>query len=151
MEIGPLQLLVIGFADPKLDGSVLGPLIDASDAGFIRIVDLLGVYKDADGSILAAEMSDLTEDEAMEYGAWVGALVGLGAGGRTVPRWEPSWVRCRPQTSTSTASMPMASEASRMTSRPVVPRCYSYWSIAGRSRSGMPHGLQAGFCWHRTS
>lgn len=81
MEIGPLQLLVIGFADPKLDGSVLGSLIDASDAGFIRIVDLLGVYKDADGSILAAEMSDVTEDEAMEYGAWVGALVGLGAGG----------------------------------------------------------------------
>ncbi len=81
MAIGPLQLLVIGFADPKLDGSLLGSLRDASDAGFIRIVDMLGVYKDVDGNVLAAEVSDLTEDEVMEYGAWVGALIGLGAGG----------------------------------------------------------------------
>jgi uncharacterized membrane protein len=81
MEIGPLQLLVIGFADPALDGSILGSLVDASDAGTIKIVDLLGVYKDEDGNVLAAEMSDLTEDEAMTYGAWVGALIGLGAAG----------------------------------------------------------------------
>ena len=81
MEIGPLQLLAIGFVDPKLDGSVLGALEDASAAGHIKVVDLLGVYKDEQGNVLAAEMSDLTEDEAMVYGAWVGALIGLGAGG----------------------------------------------------------------------
>lgn len=81
MNIGPLQLLVIGFADPKLDGSLLDSLVDASDTGVIRVVDLLGVYKDVDGSILAGEMTDLTEDQAMEYGAWVGALIGLGAAG----------------------------------------------------------------------
>jgi len=81
MEIGPLQLLVIGFADPQLDGSVLGALADASDAGHIKIVDMLGVYKDEDGSVLVAESTDLTEDEAMTYGAWVGALIGLGADG----------------------------------------------------------------------
>ena len=81
MEIGPLQLLVVGFADPKLDGSIIGALADASDAGYIRVVDLLGVYKDENGDVLAAEMSELTEDEAMTYGAWVGALIGLGAGG----------------------------------------------------------------------
>jgi uncharacterized membrane protein len=81
MEIGPLQLVAIGFTDPKLDGSLLNALADASDAGHIRIVDLLGVYKGADGSVLAAEATDLTQDEAMTYGAWVGALIGLGAGG----------------------------------------------------------------------
>jgi len=81
MEIGPLQLLVVGFTDPQLDGSVLDALVDASDAGLIRIVDLLGVYKDEDGNVTAAELSELTEDEAMTYGAWVGALIGLGAGG----------------------------------------------------------------------
>ncbi len=81
MTIGPLQLLVVGFVDPKLDGSVLGALADASDAGMIKVVDLLGVYKDEDGTVLAAEATDLTEDEAMTYGAWVGALIGLGAGG----------------------------------------------------------------------
>ncbi len=81
MTIGPLQLLAVGFVDPKLDGSVLGALADASDAGMIRVVDLLGVYKGEDGTVLAAEATDLTEDEAITYGAWVGALIGLGAGG----------------------------------------------------------------------
>jgi uncharacterized membrane protein len=76
-----LQLLVVGFVDPKLDGSVLGALADASDAGMIRVVDLLGVYKGEDGTVLAAEATDLTEDEAITYGAWVGALIGLGADG----------------------------------------------------------------------
>ena len=81
MEFGPLQLFVVGFTDPQLDGSILEALEDASNAGLIRVVDLLGVYKDVDGNVLAAEMSDLTEDEAISYGAWVGALIGLGAGG----------------------------------------------------------------------
>lgn len=81
MEIGPLQLLVIGFTDPKLDGSILDTLSDASEAGLIRVVDLLGVYKDEEGNIAAAQVSELTEDEAITYGAWVGALIGLGAGG----------------------------------------------------------------------
>ena len=81
MEIGPIQIIAIGFADPKLDGSVLGALVDASDAGHIKVIDVIGVYKDVDGTILAAEASDLSEEEAMTYGAWVGALVGLGAGG----------------------------------------------------------------------
>jgi len=81
MAIGPLQLLVVGFVDPQLDGSILGALADASASGAIRVVDMLGVYKDADGTVLAAQATDLTEDEAVTYGAWVGALIGLGAGG----------------------------------------------------------------------
>ena len=80
-EIGPLQMFVIGFTDPKLDGSILSELIAASESGAIKVVDMLGVYKDESGDILAAEMSDLTADEAMVYGAWVGGLIGLGAGG----------------------------------------------------------------------
>ncbi len=80
-EIGPLQILVVGFVDPKLDGSILGELEAASESGAIKVVDALGVYKDTEGNILAAEVSDLSVDEAMVYGAWVGALVGLGAGG----------------------------------------------------------------------
>jgi uncharacterized membrane protein len=73
--------MVVGFVDPALDGSVLGALEDASASGAIKVVDVLGVYKDVDGTVVAAEGSDLTEDEAMTYGAWIGALIGLGAGG----------------------------------------------------------------------
>lgn len=81
MEIGPLQLVVVGFTDPQLDGSVLSSLAEASDAGHIKVVDLLGVYKDDNGDILSAEATDLSIDEAMVYGAWVGALIGFGAEG----------------------------------------------------------------------
>jgi uncharacterized membrane protein len=81
MTIGPLQLMVIGFVDPALDGSILAALEGASASGAIKVVDVLGVYKAEDGTVLAAQGSDLTEDEAMTYGAWVGALIGLGAGG----------------------------------------------------------------------
>ena len=80
-EIGPLQILVVGFDNPQLDGSVLGELEAASESGAIKVVDALGVYKDAEGNILAAQATDLDLDEAMVYGAWVGALVGLGAAG----------------------------------------------------------------------
>ncbi len=81
MEIGPIQLITVGFVDPKLDGSILNALEGAIDAGHIRVLDVLGVYKDTDGTVLAAEASDLSEEEAMVYGAWIGALIGLGAGG----------------------------------------------------------------------
>ncbi len=81
MEIGPIQLVTVAFADPQLDGSILDALQDASTAGHIKILDAIGVYKGTDGTIFAAEATDLTEDEAMVYGAWIGALVGLGAGG----------------------------------------------------------------------
>ena len=81
MDIGPLQVLAVGFTDPKLDGSILDALTEASESGAIKVVDLLGVYKDGAGDLLVAESTDLTEDEAMIYGAWIGALIGLGAGG----------------------------------------------------------------------
>ena len=80
-QIGPLQVLAVGFEDPNLDGSILNELQEASDAGFIRIVDAVGVYKGEDGSVAYAEISDLNEDDAMEYGAWIGGLLGLGAAG----------------------------------------------------------------------
>jgi uncharacterized membrane protein len=47
----------------------------------IRLIDLLLVNKDDDGNVTAIEASDLTQEEAMEFGATVGALIGLGEGG----------------------------------------------------------------------
>ncbi len=79
--MGPLQLFVIGFEAPTPDGRVIEALLDASDSGVVRIVDFLGVYKDPEGEVVAAELSELSLDEAMTYGAWVGGLIGLGMGG----------------------------------------------------------------------
>jgi uncharacterized membrane protein len=81
MTIGPLQLLVVGFGQPHLDGSVLAELRELSDNQLIRLVDLLAIGKSDAGELTALEYSDLNIDEAMTYGAWVGALFGLGAAG----------------------------------------------------------------------
>lgn len=81
MALGPLQLVVIGFDDPALDGSIVAELNTIRDQGFIRLVDALGVHKDAEGAIWSVELSDLSEDEAILAGAAIGALIGLGAGG----------------------------------------------------------------------
>jgi len=81
MAIGPVQLLVIGFQHPDFKGEVLDEFQRLRDSDTVRIIDSLTVVKDADGETVALEMSNLTDDEALEFGAKVGALIGLGAAG----------------------------------------------------------------------
>ena len=45
------------------------------------MIDALVVMKDADGEAAAMQVSQLTPDEQVEFGTYVGALIGLGAGG----------------------------------------------------------------------
>jgi uncharacterized membrane protein len=78
---GPVQMLVIGFAEPNFTGEILAELQRLKDADVIRLVDLLVVAKDEDGDVTSVQTSDLSTDEAMEYGAMAGALIGLGTGG----------------------------------------------------------------------
>lgn len=81
MALGPLQLVVVAFDQPKLDGSILAELDAVRQQGFIRLVDALAVYKDAEGAVYSAQVSDLYEEEAMLAGAAIGAMIGLGEGG----------------------------------------------------------------------
>jgi|SRR5579871_5244860 len=81
MSIGPVQLLVLGFEEPDFHGEILAELEKLRDSDTVRVIDSLVVYKDAEGRLEAAHLSNLTEDEAVELGAKIGALLGLGAGG----------------------------------------------------------------------
>ncbi len=78
---GPMQLLVIGFKNPDFHGQIRQALEPAMETGVIRLIDLRFVYKDADGNVSAMEASQLDEAERQRFGAAVGALIGLGAGG----------------------------------------------------------------------
>jgi len=78
---GPVQMLVVGFAEPNFTGEIMAELQRLKDADLIRLVDLLVVAKGDDGEIVSVQTSDLSTDEAMEYGAIAGALIGLGTGG----------------------------------------------------------------------
>jgi uncharacterized membrane protein len=81
MAIGPVQMLIVGFDEPKFKGEVLDELKRLKDEDIIRLIDLAVVRKDDEGNIEKLHTSDLSEDEAMEFGAYVGALIGLGAAG----------------------------------------------------------------------
>jgi uncharacterized membrane protein len=81
MAIGPVQMLVLGFEDPQFNGAILKELARLRDADIVRVIDAAVVKKEADGSVEILQTSDLSQDEKTEFGAVVGALIGLGAAG----------------------------------------------------------------------
>src|SRR5680860_1516910 len=81
MELGPVQLLVIGFDHPNFRGTIAGELARLSELGLIRVLDAMILDKADDGEITVVEVTELEVDEAVELGAMVGALIGFGAGG----------------------------------------------------------------------
>jgi uncharacterized membrane protein len=78
--IGPVQMLVLGFAEPEFHGTIAAELERLRSLDLIRIVDALVVDKDDEGDITAVQVSDLSPAEASEMGAIVGALIGFGYG-----------------------------------------------------------------------
>ena len=60
--LGPIDYIVVGFVGNNFNGSILDELGKAVDSGVIRLVDLLFIIKDADGTVSAAEIEDQHED-----------------------------------------------------------------------------------------
>jgi uncharacterized membrane protein len=81
MAIGPVQLLVLGFAQPEFHGEIIAELEKLRNNDLVKVIDALAVHKDANGEIEVAHLSNLTQEEAIELGSKVGALVGLGMDG----------------------------------------------------------------------
>lgn len=81
MAIGPVQLIVLGFDHPDFHGEVIEQLERLRESDTVRVIDSLAVYKDANGELEVEHLSNLTEQEAVELGTKIGALVGLGIEG----------------------------------------------------------------------
>jgi len=81
MAIGPVQLIVLGFNHPDFHGEVIAELERLHENGMVRVIDSIAVYKDADGDLEVEHLSNLTEQEAIELGSKIGALIGLGIDG----------------------------------------------------------------------
>lgn len=62
-ELGPVDWIVVEFPDTKLTGEIAPILTEYVDRGLIRILDLLFLMKDADGSFEAFESTDLEDSE----------------------------------------------------------------------------------------
>lgn len=69
MSLGPVEILVVKFPGNQFTGEIAPALRDLVDAGTIRIIDLVFVSKDADGSLGAFEIQDLGEEEQASYNA----------------------------------------------------------------------------------
>src|SRR6516164_11176845 len=81
MAIGPVQLIVLGFDHPHFHGEVIAELERLRESDTVRVIDSIAVYKDADGELEIEHLSNLTEQEAIELGSKIGALIGLGVEG----------------------------------------------------------------------
>lgn len=81
MTIGPVQLIVLGFPHPDFHGQVIAELERLRESDTVEVIDALAVHKDVDGEITVMHLSNLTDDEAVELGSKVGALIGLGIEG----------------------------------------------------------------------
>ena len=62
-ELGPVDYLVVEFpaGASNFTGEMVDELLSLVDAGTIRVIDVLILTKDANGSIEAAELSDLAD------------------------------------------------------------------------------------------
>jgi uncharacterized membrane protein len=81
MTIGPVQLIVLGFNHPDFHGEVIAELERLRENDTVRVIDSIAVYKDANGELEMEHLSNLTEQEAIELGSKIGALIGLGVEG----------------------------------------------------------------------
>jgi uncharacterized membrane protein len=77
--MGPVQLLVIGFDDPVFDGSIMAEVERLRENDVVRLIDVILVRKTVDGDLETIESRD--PEAAEEFGAMVGALIGVGAAG----------------------------------------------------------------------
>jgi hypothetical protein len=106
-QLGPVDWLVVGFPAEKasFSGAMADELKKLVDSGTIRVLDLVMVTKDDDGTVAAAELRDHDETEvgafraleadlslvlAMEEVEQVGAELEPG-GTAAVLVWENTW------------------------------------------------------------
>jgi hypothetical protein len=60
--IGPVDYVVLGFKGNNFDGSILDELTKAADNDTIRVLDLLFIMKDEDGTVVEAEFEDQSDE-----------------------------------------------------------------------------------------
>jgi hypothetical protein len=76
-ELGPVEWIVVEFPGSKFNGQIAPALLDLVERDLIRVLDLLVLKKDDDGSLEAFELSDLDEGEIGELRAYESELAML--------------------------------------------------------------------------
>ena len=75
--VGPVDIAVIAFDEPKFDGSVAAAISDLVAQGIVRLLDIILVSKDADGVVTIVEVTGVDGDGSPDLIAIQGDIPGL--------------------------------------------------------------------------
>jgi hypothetical protein len=75
-EMGPIDWILIEFSGPPT-GAAAPHLLDLVERGLIRIIDLLVVNKDTDGTLSIMELADLDGDGELDLTVFQGVRSGV--------------------------------------------------------------------------
>jgi Family of unknown function (DUF6325) len=76
-ELGPVDWIVVEFPGSRFNGQIAPALLDLVERDLIRVLDLLVLKKDDDGTLEAFELSDLDEGEIGELRTYESELAML--------------------------------------------------------------------------
>lgn len=77
-ELGPVDIVVIAYpAGAPMTGEAVPMLLDLVERGIIRVLDVMFVIKDADGTYSGFEATDLDDKSVGDFSAFEGASSGL--------------------------------------------------------------------------
>jgi Family of unknown function (DUF6325) len=76
-SMGPVDYIVVEFPDARVTGDALPRLVDLVDRGVVRILDLVFLRKEADGSVIGIEIADVDGDGELDLQVLEGAASGL--------------------------------------------------------------------------
>jgi hypothetical protein len=77
-ELGPIDIVVIAYpADAPMTGEAVPIFMDLIERGIVRVLDVMFVTKDADGTFSGFDATDLDEDSVGDFSAFSGASSGL--------------------------------------------------------------------------
>lgn len=76
-QMGPVDYLIVEFPSNRMSGEGWPLLLDLVDRGIIRILDLVFVTKDDDGTVRGMEIADFDRDGELDLAVFEGASSGL--------------------------------------------------------------------------
>jgi hypothetical protein len=76
-EMGPVDYMVVEFPGSRMTGEGLPLLVDLVDRGIIRVLDLVFVKKELDGTVRGVMVADLDHDGELDLAVFEGATSGL--------------------------------------------------------------------------
>ena len=78
IEVGPIDYLVVEWpAGKQPDGEGLKHLIDLTDRGIVRVIDLAFIKKEEDGTVSGMAITDLDADGSLDLVEFEGASSGV--------------------------------------------------------------------------